>query len=155
MQSAPFLSHQRRLEQDHGTSNCQTLFGMKKISTDNYIRPILDNVFPEAIQPCFDQVPEQLRQRDCLLPHGQRPVRRNEPRPEGISTDGGTNAGGAGWDEIFMFAETELSAALRQMNAHFRMRRTTQWGPFYHFHAALVSGIQILNPYPAASRSSA
>ena len=66
MQSESFLSHQRRLEQGHGTSNCQTLFGMKKIPTDNYIRLMLDPVSPEALQPCFDQVIEQLRQRDGL-----------------------------------------------------------------------------------------
>jgi hypothetical protein len=66
MQSESFLSHQRRLEQGHGTSNCQTLFGMKKIPTDNYIRLMLDPVSPEALQPCFDQVIEQLRERDGL-----------------------------------------------------------------------------------------
>jgi len=66
MQSESFLSHQRRLEQGHGTSNCQTLFGMKKIPTDNYIRLMLDPVSTEALQPCFDQVIEQLRQRDGL-----------------------------------------------------------------------------------------
>ena len=37
MQSESILSHQRRLEQGHGTSNCHTLFGMKKIPTDNFI----------------------------------------------------------------------------------------------------------------------
>jgi hypothetical protein len=66
MQSESFLSHQRRLEQGHGTSNCQTLFGMKKIPTDNYIRLMLDPVSPEALQPCFDQVIEQLREREGL-----------------------------------------------------------------------------------------
>ena len=66
MQSESFLSHQRRLEQGHGTSNCQTLFGMQKIPTDNYIRLMLDRVSPEALQPCFDQVLQQLRQRDGL-----------------------------------------------------------------------------------------
>jgi hypothetical protein len=66
MQSESFLSHQRRLEQGHGTSNCHTLFGMKKIPTDNYIRLMLDPVSPETLQPCFDQVIEQLRQRDGL-----------------------------------------------------------------------------------------
>ena len=66
MQSESFLSHQRRLEQGHGTSNCQTLFGMTKIPTDNYIRLMLDPVSPEALQPCFDQVIEQLRERDGL-----------------------------------------------------------------------------------------
>ncbi len=66
MQSESFLSYQRRLEQGHGTSNCHTLFGMKKIPTDNYIRLMLDPVSPETLQPCFDQVIEQLRQRDGL-----------------------------------------------------------------------------------------
>src|ERR1035441_6161059 len=49
MQSG-FLSYQRRLEKGHGTSNCHTLFGMKKIPTDNYIRLMLDPVSPEALQ---------------------------------------------------------------------------------------------------------
>ena len=66
MQSESFLSHQRRLEQGQGTSNCHTLFGMKKIPTDNYIRLMLDPVSPEALQPCFDQVIEQMRERDGL-----------------------------------------------------------------------------------------
>ena len=66
MQSESFLSHQRRLEQGHGTSNCQTLFGMEKIPTDNPIRTPLDAVSPEALQPCFDQILEQLRQRNGL-----------------------------------------------------------------------------------------
>jgi len=66
MQSESFLSHQRRLEHGHGTSNCHTLFGMKKIPTDNYIRLMLDPVSPQALQPCFDQVIEQLRERDGL-----------------------------------------------------------------------------------------
>jgi hypothetical protein len=66
MQSESFLFHQRRLEQGHGTSNCHTLFGMKKIPTDNLIRLMLDKVSPEALQPCFDQVIEQLRKRDGL-----------------------------------------------------------------------------------------
>ena len=66
MQSESFLSFQGRLEKGHGTSNCHSLFGMKKIPTDNYIRLMLDPVSPEALQPCFDQVIEQLRERDGL-----------------------------------------------------------------------------------------
>src|ERR1035441_1273744 len=95
MQSESFLSHQRRLEQGHGTSNCHTLFGMKKIPTDNYIRLMLDPVSPETLQPCFDQVIEQLRQRDGLKAF-QRLV--------------GADPGGAGWNRVFLFAETELPA---------------------------------------------
>ena len=94
MQSG-FLSYQRRLEKGHGTSNCHTLFGMKKIPTDNYIRLMLDPVSPEALQPCFDQVIEQLRARDGLKAF-QRLV--------------GADPGGAGWNRVFLFAETELPA---------------------------------------------
>jgi hypothetical protein len=66
MQSESFLAHQRHLERGQSTSNCHTLFGMKKIPTDNYIRLMLDPIAPEALQPCFDQVLQQLQQRDGL-----------------------------------------------------------------------------------------
>ena len=42
MQSASFLSFQRTLERGQGRSNCQTLFGIEKIPSDNYIRDMLD-----------------------------------------------------------------------------------------------------------------
>jgi hypothetical protein len=54
MQSESFLSHQRQLEDGHGTSNCRTLFGMAQIPTDNHIRSMLDPVHPQHLQPCFD-----------------------------------------------------------------------------------------------------
>ena len=38
VQSPSFLDFQRRLEAGHGRSNCQTLFGMSRIPTDNHIR---------------------------------------------------------------------------------------------------------------------
>ena len=38
MQSESFLSYQRALEEGRKTSNCQTLFGMERIPTDNHIR---------------------------------------------------------------------------------------------------------------------
>ena len=44
MQSESFLSHRKRLFEGHGTSNCQTLFGMEKIPTDNHIRTLPDAV---------------------------------------------------------------------------------------------------------------
>ncbi|MHB1952444.1 MAG: hypothetical protein ACYCOU_01750 [Sulfobacillus sp.] len=66
MQSESFLAHQRHLERGQGTSNCHTLFGMKKVPTDNYIRPMLDKVSPETLQPCFDQAIEQLCERNGL-----------------------------------------------------------------------------------------
>src|SRR5215831_5013788 len=59
MQSVSFLAFQRRLEQGHGRSNCQTLFGIEKIPSDNYIRDMLDGADPALLQPCFAGV-EQL-----------------------------------------------------------------------------------------------
>ena len=56
MQSASFLSFQRNLEKGHGRSNCQTLFGIKKIPSDNYIRNNLDSVEPNRLQPCFTRM---------------------------------------------------------------------------------------------------
>jgi len=65
-QSESFLAHHRRLERGEGGSNCKTLFGINKIPTDNYIRLMLDPVSPELLEPCFDQVLEQLRKREGL-----------------------------------------------------------------------------------------
>jgi hypothetical protein len=66
MQSESFLAYQRRLEQGHRSSNCQTLFGMGEIPSDNHIRTLLDAVPPSALQPCFDQVLTELRQGQGL-----------------------------------------------------------------------------------------
>lgn len=52
-QSPSFLSHQNRLERIHGSSNAQSLFGMKEIPTDNHIRKILDDVPPESFNSLF------------------------------------------------------------------------------------------------------
>jgi hypothetical protein len=59
MQSASFLAFQRTLEKGQGRSNCQTLFGIGKIPTDNYIRDMLDGTDPALLQPCFERM-EQL-----------------------------------------------------------------------------------------------
>src|SRR6476646_6608951 len=39
-----------------GLSNCQTLFGMSRIPTDNHIRAMLDPVAPDHLIPVFDEV---------------------------------------------------------------------------------------------------
>ena len=41
-----FLAHQRVLAEGHGRSNCETLFGITAIPTDNYIRLMLDGAAP-------------------------------------------------------------------------------------------------------------
>jgi hypothetical protein len=61
MQSESFLSHQRSLEEVRKTSNCQTLFGMAKIPTDNHIRSMLDPVHPSHLQGVFDSAVAALR----------------------------------------------------------------------------------------------
>ena len=55
MQSPSFLAHQTALERGRGTSNCQTLFAMDKIPTDNHIRSMLDPVPPETLLPMFGE----------------------------------------------------------------------------------------------------
>src|SRR4051812_15129515 len=52
-QSPSFLDHQRQLETGHGRSNCQTLFGISRIPTDNHIRDMLDPVAPDPLVPAF------------------------------------------------------------------------------------------------------
>ena len=56
MQSASFLSFQRALEKGRSRSNCQSLFGIKKIPSDNYIRDMLDEADPALLAPCFERL---------------------------------------------------------------------------------------------------
>jgi hypothetical protein len=53
MQSPSFLAQQTALARGRGTSNCQTLFQMDRIPTDNCIRSLLDSVPPERLFPMF------------------------------------------------------------------------------------------------------
>src|SRR6201982_4242436 len=53
-QSPSFLALQTALQRGCGTSNCQTLFGRKRIPTDNHIRTMLDPVPPETLFTMFD-----------------------------------------------------------------------------------------------------
>ena len=56
MQSPSFLAHQRHLTQKHGRSNCETLFAMTKIPSDNHIRAMLDPLRPQCLHPVFADV---------------------------------------------------------------------------------------------------
>src|ERR1700722_12235908 len=56
MQSASFLAYQRALEKGQGRSNGQTLFGIGRIPSDNYIRDSLDEADPALLQPCFERM---------------------------------------------------------------------------------------------------
>ena len=60
MQSPSFLAHQRRLEEGQGRSNCQTLFGLDKIPSDNHVRALLDPIDPDHFHPVCAEVVAEL-----------------------------------------------------------------------------------------------
>jgi hypothetical protein len=62
MQSPSFLAHQRHLETGQGRSNCETLFGMRKIPGDSQIRAKLDAVEPAVFHPMFADIVAELEQ---------------------------------------------------------------------------------------------
>ena len=53
MGSPSFLAHQRALAEGHGQSNCETLFGMSAIPSDNYVRLMLDGAAAAAFDGLF------------------------------------------------------------------------------------------------------
>src|SRR5712671_6721849 len=68
MGSPSFLAHQRALADGHGRSNCQTLFGISAIPTDNYIRLMLDGAAPAAFDGQFMTALSTLAAADALAP---------------------------------------------------------------------------------------
>ena len=66
MQSPSFLAHQRYLETAQGRSNCQTLFGMRKIPGDGQVRAMLDPVDPVHFFPMFGDIVAELEQSGGL-----------------------------------------------------------------------------------------
>jgi hypothetical protein len=62
MQSPSFLAHQRHLETGQGRSNCETLFGMRKIPGDSQIRAKLDAIEPALFHPMFSDILAELVQ---------------------------------------------------------------------------------------------
>lgn len=65
-QSPSFLAHQRHLQGRQGRSNCQTLFGMGRIPTDNHIRAMLDPVAPDHLFPVFADILAELERSGGL-----------------------------------------------------------------------------------------
>jgi hypothetical protein len=68
MGSPSFLAHQRALAEGHGRSNCQTLFGISAIPTDNYIRLMLDGAPPAAVDGVFMTALATLAKAAALAP---------------------------------------------------------------------------------------
>ena len=53
-QSPSFLEYQKKMEKNCGKSNAKTIFGIKRIPTDNHIRDILDPVSPQIVFPVYN-----------------------------------------------------------------------------------------------------
>src|SRR6202040_404345 len=66
MGSPSFLAHQRVLARGHGRSNCQTLFGMSAIPSDNYIRAMLGGAEPATFDGVFYDALATLAAADAL-----------------------------------------------------------------------------------------
>src|SRR6266446_1863458 len=92
MQSASFLSFQRALEKGQGRSNCQSLFGIEKIPSDNYIRDMLDEADPALLAPCFERLESLLAEL---------------PAP-GLWPAGWQNARRLGWNRVLLLAKARL-----------------------------------------------
>ncbi len=55
-QSPSFLAHQRTMKQNKGHSNAESLFGIRKVPSDNQIRNLLDPIAPHYLSSMFEQV---------------------------------------------------------------------------------------------------
>ncbi len=66
MQSPSFLAHQRRLQEGHGRSNGESLFGLTRIPSDNHIRTIVDPAEPNLLHPVYAAVLHELEQSGGL-----------------------------------------------------------------------------------------
>jgi hypothetical protein len=71
MQSMSFLAFQRTLEKGGGRCNCQSLFGIGKIPSDNYIRTTLDGADPALLAPCFERLEGLLAQEPMRKAFGR------------------------------------------------------------------------------------
>jgi hypothetical protein len=68
MQSPSFLAHQRQLAEGSSRSNCEALFGVNGIPTDNHVRAMLDPVSPDTFHPVFGTMLEEIDLADRLAP---------------------------------------------------------------------------------------
>lgn len=66
MQSPSFLAHQRDMQQRKGKDNAATLFGVRKIPSDNQIRNLLDPVTPDHFWADFRWMHQELEQSGAL-----------------------------------------------------------------------------------------
>ena len=60
MQNASFLEWQREMERGKGQSNVQTLFGLKRITSDEQIKNVLDEHSPDSLAVMYGYVVREL-----------------------------------------------------------------------------------------------
>lgn len=65
-QSPSFLAYQKKMQQIKGKSNCQTIFRINEIPSDNQIRNVMDGVSPEEFYPVFDKILELMGESKLL-----------------------------------------------------------------------------------------
>jgi hypothetical protein len=65
-QHSSLLQFQAALEEKHGLSNLQTIFGVEQIPKDSQMRDILDAVDPECLRPLLSEVFEKMRRAGWL-----------------------------------------------------------------------------------------
>ena len=65
-QSPSFLFFQTAMKKGQGSSNCQTLFQMTEIPSDNHIRDVLDHVPASSLFPVFDNIFDLLNKANIL-----------------------------------------------------------------------------------------
>ena len=68
IQSPSFLEHQRTFHQAHNKNACRSLFGIRKLPTDNHIREQLDRIDCQDVYPGFDIALDQMKQYQALKP---------------------------------------------------------------------------------------
>ena len=56
LQSKSWLSFQRKMDTNKGSSNAKTLFGITDIPSDNHIRNILDKIAPDSFKSVYDSI---------------------------------------------------------------------------------------------------
>ena len=68
MQDPSFLAFQRRMQDAEARSNCQSLFGIERIPSDNGIRSLLDGCPTDAFDALFPACLETLADHGALAP---------------------------------------------------------------------------------------
>jgi len=66
MQNSSFLAWERNKQEQNGCNNIQSLFSVEKISSDNWIRKLLDSVEPAKVFPVFSYIFDALEETGHL-----------------------------------------------------------------------------------------